>query len=73
MLFRSTAEDEIDYSAGIILKKKYGDFVKCGEVIATLYSNDQSAFIKAEETLIKATEISDTAPVDERLIYDTIL
>lgn len=70
---RNTAEDQIDYSAGIILKKKYGDFVKCGEVIATLYSNDQSAFSKAEETLIKATEISDTAPADERLIYDTIL
>ena len=70
---RNTAEDEIDYSAGIILKKKYGDFVKCGEVIATLYSNDECAFTKAEETLLNATEISDTAPADERLIYDTIL
>ena len=69
---RNTAEDEIDYSAGIILKKKTGSFVDEGDVIATLYSNDDSAFSRAEEILLSVTEIADIKPEDEPLIYNII-
>lgn len=69
---RNTAEDAIDYSAGIILKKKTGDFVETGEVFATLYSNNKSAFARAEEILLAATEISSEKPEDEPLIYNII-
>ena len=69
---RNTAEDKIDYSAGIILKKKTGDFVEEGEVIAALYSNDKSAFVKAEEILLTTTEISSNKPAEEPLIYNII-
>ena len=69
---RNTAEDEIDYSAGIILRKKTGDFVKKGEELATLYSNDESAFKRAEELLLSTTQITDDKPEDEPLIYDII-
>ena len=66
---RNTAEDEIDYSAGIILNKKTGDFVKKGELIATLYSNNKSSFEGAERILLGATEIKDGKPKDEPLVY----
>ena len=69
---RNTAEDDIDYSAGILLKKKTGDFIKVGEELATLYSNDKTAFARAEELLIEATQITDEKPQDEPLIYDII-
>ena len=69
---RNTAEDEIDYSAGIILNKKTGDFVEEGETIATLYSNDKSAFAGAEKTLLSATEIESGKPGDEPLVYCTV-
>lgn len=69
---RNTAEDAIDYSAGIILKKKTGDFVEEGEVIATLFSNDEAAFARAEEILHAATEITSTKPEEEPLIYNII-
>ena len=69
---RNTAEDAIDYSAGIILKKKTGDYVDEGEEIATLYSNNKSAFAKAEEILLSATEIASTKPEEEPLIYNII-
>ena len=36
---RETLDDIIDMSAGIILNKKIGDFVKNGELLATLYTN----------------------------------
>lgn len=66
---RNTAEDDIDYSAGIILKKKTGDFVKAGEEIAVLYSCDKASFARAEEILLSATEIVDKKPADEPLVY----
>ena len=69
---RNTIEDEIDYSAGIILKKKTGDFVEEGEEIAMLYSNDKSSFEKAEKMLIEATEIQKSKPKDEPLVYCTV-
>jgi pyrimidine-nucleoside phosphorylase len=34
---RETKEDKIDSSVGIVLKKKIGDAVKVGDVLATLY------------------------------------
>lgn len=69
---RNTAEDAIDYSAGIILRKKTGDFVKKGEELATLYSNDESAFARAEELILNTTQIADDKPEEEPLIYDII-
>lgn len=69
---RSRVEDQIDYSAGILLRKKTGDFVQEGEEIATLYSNDRSSFAGAERMLLAATEIQPNKPADEPLIYDII-
>ncbi len=69
---RNTIEDKIDYSAGIILKHKTGDYVERGEEIATLYSNDEERFAKAEELLIAATTINQEKPISEPLIYCTV-
>ncbi len=66
---RNTVEDEIDYSAGIILKRKTGDFVKAGEEIATLYSCNKQSFARAEEILLSATEVCKDKPADEPLVY----
>lgn len=66
---RNTAEDTIDYSAGIMLGKKTGDFVEAGETLAVLYSNDKSAFAGAEKTLLAATEINDKKPKVQPLIH----
>ena len=69
---RNTAEDEIDYKAGILLKKKTGDYVRKGEEIAVLLADDESLFQAAEETLLAATEISIERPVEEPLIYGIV-
>jgi pyrimidine-nucleoside phosphorylase len=37
---RTKAEDPVDYSAGIWLNKKYGDKVKRGDIIASVYGSD---------------------------------
>lgn len=69
---RNTAEDDIDYSAGIILRRKTGDAVKAGDELAVLYSNDKTAFARAEEILLAATKTVKEKPADEPLVYCTV-
>ena len=69
---RNKADEKIDYSAGIVLRKKTGDFVSNGDVIATLYSNDKGKFGEATERLSASTEIGDEKPKKEKLILERI-
>lgn len=66
---RNTMEDEIDYTAGIILRAKTGDYVRAGDPIATLYTCDESRFAAAERRLLDATTIGDEKPEDRPLIF----
>lgn len=66
---RNTMEDKIDYSAGIMLKRKTGDHVKAGEELATLYTNDGARLAGAEKILLDATHIQKEKPQDEPLVY----
>lgn len=64
---RNVKEDKIDFSAGIILKAKTGDYVREGDVIATLYS-DKNDFAKSEEKLLYSTVIGDNPPEKRPLV-----
>ena len=69
---RNTKEDVIDPTAGIMLCKKTGDFVKKGEVLAILYSGKQSGFAASEARLLQATKLGDTAPEKAPLVLDVV-
>lgn len=69
---RVTKEDSIDYSAGIILKKKTCDTVTKGETIAILLTNEESRISNAEELFLSAVEIKEAAPERKPLIYKVI-
>ena len=69
---RATKDSAIDYAAGIILEKKTGDAVKCGEVIARLYANDESFFAEAERIFSSGVEYGCECPVGARLIHGII-
>lgn len=66
---RETKESIIDYAAGIILNKKYGDKVEKGDVLATLYAEKESYFITASDMIANAYIIGDKEPAKEPLIY----
>lgn len=66
---RETKESEIDYAAGIILQKKYRDFVRKDEVIAVLYAENQNKFETAARMVKDAFEITDVVPKERPLIY----
>lgn len=67
---RKTKTDIIDLCAGLVLSKKTGDFVKCGDVIATLYTNNENLIQKAEEIFLSSLEFSDKEPQKTELIID---
>ena len=56
---RETKDSPIDFSAGIVLHKKFGDEVHAGESLATLYASDEKLFVAAEKSFRAAIELGD--------------
>ncbi len=69
---REKKDDTIDMTAGIILHKKTGDKIKKGDIIATLYTNNESSLKSAKEKFLKAIEFSIEKPDEIPLIYRTV-
>ena len=69
---RNTKEDELDFSAGIILKAKTGDRVNKGDVIAVLYANDSQKFESAVQKFNEAVMLSDSPVEKQPLVYSVI-
>ena len=69
---REKKNDVIDMSAGIILNKKTGDKIKKGDIIATLYTNNETSLKSAKEKFISAIEFSDKKPKEIPLIYEVV-
>ena len=65
-----TKESKIDYGAGILLKKKVGDFVKKGEILAILYSNKKNSLALVKKSLGGAFKIGKKAREKRPLILD---
>lgn len=69
---RETKESKIDYSAGIIMKRKLGDRVHKGDVIATLYSAIEEKLDRAKIYMEKCYTLSVHEPEPLKLIVDII-
>lgn len=66
---REKKEDAIDYSAGMMVHKQLGEYVKKGEAIATFYASSQEKCKQAEEYMQSALAFGKTAPEDLPYIY----
>ncbi len=69
---RETKESPIDFSAGIILKKKIGDFVNVGDVLAEFHTNKPDAIESATKMFLDAITFNDKAAKSVPLIHATI-
>ena len=70
---RTKADDEIDFSAGIVLSKKTGDFVKSGDLIATLYTNDKPSLESAQKKFTSALSFSETEPERRNTVIKKVI
>ncbi|MBQ7653914.1 MAG: thymidine phosphorylase [Clostridia bacterium] len=69
---RTELGGKIDFTAGIRLNKKRGDFVKAGEKIATLYSSQNDDFSQSKEIFLDAIEFSKEKPSGVPLVHKTV-
>ena len=69
---RDRKTDPIDYSVGIYLNKKSGEWVNKGEVLYTIYSNDPEKTLAAQKYCDEAFVIKDTKPMIGNMIYKII-
>ena len=68
---RERLGDSIDYSAGITLSKKYGDYVQKGERLATLYGAPER-LQQARERLLESYTIGENKPPEKPIVYKVI-
>lgn len=69
---RETTDSVIDYAAGIVLKKKVGEFVQQGETIAVMYASKEELFTAAANRFYEAVTIADKNIEKEPLIFARI-
>lgn len=69
---RKTKEDAIDFAAGIVLRKKTGDFVEAGQTLAVLHTNRAETIGDSEQTFLRALTFGDTQPAHQALVYDIV-
>ncbi len=70
---REKKGDEILNEVGVILHKKYGEYVNKGEIIASLhYNKDDDNLIEAKEKLKNSFVIKEEAPKPRDLIFEIV-
>ena len=69
---RISIEDRIDYSVGIVLYKKHGNFVKRNEPLFQVYSKNKENAMKAKNMLFNAVKFAKESPIKFKLIHDIL-
>lgn len=69
---RTKLNSEVDYTVGIYLNIKRGEYVNQGDTIFTIYSNDNDRTKKAQELCDLAFTIGESKPSSNDIIYKVI-
>lgn len=70
---RLKKEDTINHNAGIVINKKTGDFVKCGDVLLKLHFDNCNQLENIKKMLKLSYNISDLKPKKINLFKDIIM
>lgn len=69
---RATKEDVVDHAVGIELKKKVGDTVKSGDIIANIFYNDDKNVANSKKMIQEAYVIEEAKPQQINNILEII-
>jgi pyrimidine-nucleoside phosphorylase len=69
---RRTKEDTIDHSVGIVCRRKRGDEVGAGEVLAQVHARDERTAAGAVDAVLAAYEIGDERPHSGSILLDVL-
>jgi thymidine phosphorylase len=69
---RRTKVDTIDHAVGVVCLKKRGDAVSEGEPLAEIHARDTESAADAEEEVLAAYELADTAPEVTPIVLEVL-
>ena len=69
---RDKKTDPIDYSVGIYLNKKSGEWIEKGDILYTIYSNNPDKTISSQKYCDEAFVINESKPSKNNMIYKII-
>ena len=69
---RRMKDEEIDLSAGVLLRRKRGDRVRKGQELAVLFGSDASRLAELAPSLRRAFSITETAPAPVPMVLDRV-
>ena len=69
---RARKEDKVDPAAGLLLRKRVGDEVRTGDVLAELHAADDDRLDRGEVRLLQAAQIADTVTERRPLVLERI-
>lgn len=69
---RETKDSVIDLAVGLKIHKKLGDYVSKGDILATLYANDEKKLQDGKERLLAAYVISKEKPQPIKHVYAVV-
>jgi pyrimidine-nucleoside phosphorylase len=69
---RETKDDNIDYSAGIVLNKKVNNKVNNADVLATIYTDKENKIEEIKAQILRSFNIGDEKNNDVKLIYGVV-
>jgi len=69
---REKIDSDIDPAAGIILKKKVGDYVKPEDILCIFCTSDETIAKKAQEMFLDAITVGEKPPEKKKMIIDII-
>lgn len=70
---RAKKEDSIDYGAGILIRKKRGDYVREGDILAEVYTERMDDIQEIKKRIVAAYQVSKERLEEIPLVYDCIL
>ena len=70
---RSRKEDRVDPAAGVLLRKRRGDEVRAGEVLAELHASDRARLDAGEARLRAAVVLSDEPAGAQPLVFERLV
>jgi pyrimidine-nucleoside phosphorylase len=69
---RRTKENVIDHAVGIVCRKKRGDRVSAGDLLAEVHARDEDAAAAAAREVLDAYEFTDTPSSVRRVVLDLL-
>jgi pyrimidine-nucleoside phosphorylase len=69
---RRTKDDTIDYAVGVVCRRKRGDAVGAGEVLAEVHARDEASAADAVREVLAAYEFADEPPPAHALVLDVM-